>query len=56
MMDPDHRLLLRSLQPLLMSRNASVVMAIAQAYHYLAPHGEVGSVARALIRQLKGTR
>lgn len=49
-MDPDHRLLLRSAQPLLMSRNAGVIMAVAHLYHYLAPHSEVPLVARPLVR------
>lgn len=81
-MDPDHRLFLRSLLPLLMSRNAGtlprppapthhvhacmhthlmcvcagVVMAVAHAYHYLAPHSEVSLVAKAMIRLIKGNR
>lgn len=40
-MDPDHRLLLRSAQPLLQSRNPGVVLAVAQVFHYLAPASEV---------------
>lgn len=44
-MDPDHRLFLRVLLPLLHSRNSGVVMAVVQAYHYLAPHGEVPQVS-----------
>lgn len=31
-MDPDHRLLIRNTKPLLQSRNAAVVMAVAQLY------------------------
>ncbi|KAK2144879.1 hypothetical protein LSH36_722g00029 [Paralvinella palmiformis] len=54
MMDPDHRLLLRTCKPLLNSRNASVVMAVAQLYHHCAPKNEVSVVARALIRLLRG--
>lgn len=54
MMDPDHRLLLRTCKPLLNSRNASVVMAVAQLYHHCAPRNEVSIVARALIRLLRG--
>jgi AP-3 complex subunit beta len=55
-MDPDHRLFLRSLLPLLHSRNAGVVMAVVQAYHYLAPHSEVPQVARAMVRLVKSHR
>ncbi|CAG5115388.1 unnamed protein product [Candidula unifasciata] len=52
-MDPDHRLLLRQSKPLLNSRNAAVVMAVAQLYHHCAPKSEVGTVARSLIRLLR---
>ncbi|XP_060063674.1 AP-3 complex subunit beta-2-like [Ylistrum balloti] len=52
-MDSDHRLLLRQAKPLLNSRNASVVMAVAQLYHHCAPKAEVGAVAKALIRLLR---
>ncbi|XP_074650639.1 AP-3 complex subunit beta-2-like isoform X2 [Tubulanus polymorphus] len=52
-MDPDHRLLLRTCRPLLNSRNAAVVMAVAQLYHHAAPRGEVTLVAKALIRLLR---
>ncbi|XP_061173908.1 AP-3 complex subunit beta-2-like [Saccostrea echinata] len=54
MMDPDHRLLLRQAKPLLNSRNASVVMSVAQLYYHCAPKSEVGVVAKALIRLLRG--
>ncbi|XP_064608318.1 AP-3 complex subunit beta-2-like isoform X2 [Liolophura sinensis] len=53
-MDPDHRLLLRQVKPLLNSRNAAVVMAVAQLYHHCAPKSEVGLVARSMIRLLRG--
>lgn len=53
MMDPDHRLLLRQAKPLLNSRNASVVMSVAQLYHHCAPKAEVGVVGKALIRLLR---
>ncbi|KAL5004173.1 hypothetical protein ScPMuIL_017629 [Solemya velum] len=53
-MDQDHRLLLRQTKPLLSSRNASVVMAVAQLYHHCAPKSEIGTVAKALIRLLRG--
>ncbi|XP_072881055.1 AP-3 complex subunit beta-2 isoform X8 [Hemitrygon akajei] len=52
-MDPDHRLLLRNTKPLLQSRNAAVVMAVAQLYFHLAPRAEVGVIAKALVRLLR---
>ncbi|XP_071965282.1 AP-3 complex subunit beta-2-like isoform X2 [Antedon mediterranea] len=55
-MDADHRLLLRSAKPLLQSRNSAVVMAVAQLYHHIAPKSEVGIVAKALVRLLRGHR
>lgn len=39
-MDPDHRLLLRSCQSLLQSRNSGVVLTVAEVFHYLAPRAE----------------
>jgi AP-3 complex subunit beta len=51
-MDPDHRLLLRSALPLLQSRNAGVVLAVATLYHYLAPRLEQQKIAKSLIRIL----
>ncbi|XP_068158278.1 LOW QUALITY PROTEIN: AP-3 complex subunit beta-2 [Drosophila tropicalis] len=51
--DVDHRLLLRQTKPLLQSRNASVVMAVAQLYHHVAPRHEVQLIAKALIRLLR---
>ena len=56
MLDADHRLLLRNTKPLLQSRNASVVMGVAQLYHHLAPRTEVMVVAKALIRLLRSHR
>ncbi|KAJ9584754.1 hypothetical protein L9F63_020904, partial [Diploptera punctata] len=56
MLDGDHRLLLRNTKPLLQSRNASVVMGVAQLYHHLAPRSEVMVVAKALIRLLRSHR
>lgn len=53
-LDVDHRNLLRQTKPLLQSRNASVVMAVAQLYHHIAPRSEVAIVAKALIRLLRG--
>lgn len=52
-LDADHRLLLRQTKPLLQSRNASVVMTVAQLYHHVAPRSEVALVAKALIRLLR---
>lgn len=52
-LDTDHRLLLRQTKPLLQSRNASVVMIVAQLYHHIAPRNEVNIVAKALIRLLR---
>ncbi|KAH8235466.1 hypothetical protein KR032_001015 [Drosophila birchii] len=51
--DVDHRLLLRQTKPLLQSRNASVVMSVAQLYHHVAPKNEVQLIAKALIRLLR---
>jgi AP-3 complex subunit beta len=56
LIDPDHRLLLRSTKPLLQSRNSSVVMAVAQLYYYVAPSSEVQIVVKALIRLLRAPR
>ncbi|XP_034943244.1 AP-3 complex subunit beta-2 [Chelonus insularis] len=55
-LDTDHRLLLRNTKPLLQSRNASVVMSVAQLYHHVAPRSEVIIAAKALIRLLRSHR
>ncbi|XP_042226340.1 AP-3 complex subunit beta-2-like isoform X3 [Homarus americanus] len=55
-MDPDHRLLLRNAKPLLQSRNAAVVLGVAQLYQHIAPRTEVSLVARALVRLLRSHR
>ncbi|KAG8131012.1 hypothetical protein E2320_017584, partial [Naja naja] len=52
-MDPDHRLLIRNTKPLLQSRNAAVVMAVAQLYWHVAPNSEAGIVAKSLVRLLR---
>ncbi|XP_011856067.1 PREDICTED: AP-3 complex subunit beta-2 [Mandrillus leucophaeus] len=52
-MDPDHRLLLRNTKPLLQSRSAAVVMAVAQLYFHLAPKAEVGVIGGALTHPLR---
>ncbi|XP_044132040.1 AP-3 complex subunit beta-1 isoform X2 [Bufo gargarizans] len=55
-MDPDHRLLLRNTKPLLQSRNAAVVVAVAQLYWHLAPKSETISIAKSLVRVLHSHR
>nr|DBA23498.1 TPA: hypothetical protein GDO54_014409 [Pyxicephalus adspersus] len=55
-MDPDHRLLLRNTKPLLQSRNAAVVMAVAQLYWHLAPKTETSLIAKSLVRLLRSHR
>lgn len=55
-LDADHRLLLRQTKPLLQSRNAAVVMAVAQLYHHIAPKNDVMVVAKALIRLLRSRK
>lgn len=55
-LDSDHRLLLRQTKPLLQSRNAAVVMSVAQLYHHIAPKNDVMLVAKALIRLLRGRK
>ncbi|XP_063981472.1 AP-3 complex subunit beta-2 isoform X2 [Diachasmimorpha longicaudata] len=55
-LDTDHRLLLRNTKPLLQSRNASVVMSVAQLYHHVSPRTEVMVAAKALIRLLRNHR
>lgn len=55
-LDADHRLLLRQTKPLLQSRNAAVVMSVAQLYHHIAPKNDVMLVAKALIRLLRSRK
>jgi AP-3 complex subunit beta len=55
-LDPDHRLLLKSAQPLLQSRNNGVVMAVASLYYYLAPTMEASKVGKSLVRILRANR
>ncbi|XP_050519142.1 AP-3 complex subunit beta-1 [Diabrotica virgifera virgifera] len=52
-LDPDHRLLLRSTRPLLQSRNAAVVMSVAQLYHHASPRSESILAAKSLVRFLR---
>lgn len=56
MMDPDHRLLLRSAQSLLSSRNSGVIMAVVQIYECCAPPNELGIIVKPLTRLLRGHR
>lgn len=49
-MDADHRLLLRSVLPLLLSRNPGVVFGVAVLYFYCAPESEFVQAVRALVR------
>lgn len=55
-MDPDHRLLLRSAQALLSSRNAGVIMAVVHVYDTCASPNELGVVVKPLARLLRGPR
>ncbi|KAM9450615.1 AP-3 complex subunit beta-1 isoform 1-T1 [Clarias gariepinus] len=55
-MDPDHRLLLRNIKPLLQSRNTAVVMAVAQLYWHLAPRHELNIITKSLVRLLRSHR
>jgi AP-3 complex subunit beta len=55
-LDTDHRLLLRSCQPLLRARNAAVVLAVAALYFHLAPPLECGKVVLPLLRLVRATR
>lgn len=52
--DPDLQLLLKAAYPLFRCKNASVVLAVASLYHYLAPNTENGKIAKSLIRLLRG--
>uniref|UniRef100_A0A8C5YZS3 AP-3 complex subunit beta n=1 Tax=Marmota marmota marmota TaxID=9994 RepID=A0A8C5YZS3_MARMA len=55
-MDPDHRLLIRNTKPLLQSRNAAVVMAVAQLYWHISPKSEAGIISKSLVRLLRSNR
>ena len=56
-LDPDHRLLLRSAKPLLQSRNSGVVLAVIQMFLSLGPNSELNSViVKPLIRLLHSHR
>ncbi len=45
-LEPDHATLLSSTMPLLRSRNAGVVVAVATLFHYLAPRSQVAMAAK----------
>jgi len=55
-LDPDHELIINSSLPLLRSRNAGVVVAVATLVHYLAPHAQVGKAMKGLVRVVKTSR
>ncbi|XP_023585248.1 AP-3 complex subunit beta-1 isoform X2 [Trichechus manatus latirostris] len=55
-MDPDHRLLIRNTKPLLQSRNAAVVMAVAQLFWHLSPKSEASIISKSLVRLLRSNR
>lgn len=55
-LDTDHRLLLRSTQPLLRARNDAVVLAVASLYFHLAPALEAGKVVLPLLRLTRQSR
>jgi len=55
-LDPDHRLLLKSTQPLLRTRNAAVVLAVVSLYYHVAPPIECGKVIVSLLRLIRGSR
>ncbi|KAJ2871880.1 AP-3 complex subunit beta [Coemansia aciculifera] len=55
-LDADHALLLRSIQPLMQSRNSAVVMSAVSAFCHLAPQTLLPVVARPLVRLLKAGR
>eukprot|EP00004_Rigifila_ramosa_P023102 TRINITY_DN642_c0_g2_i2.p1 TRINITY_DN642_c0_g2~~TRINITY_DN642_c0_g2_i2.p1 ORF type:complete len:1132 (-),score=298.47 TRINITY_DN642_c0_g2_i2:41-3292(-) len=55
-LDPDHRLLLRSVSPLLQSRNSGVVLAAATLFFYLAPPLEAQRCGKSLVRILRNHR
>ena len=54
-LDDDHRLLLRCSRPLLQSRNAGVVCAVATLHWYLAPSPDLPRVAKALVFAMRSS-
>ncbi|KAJ2844181.1 AP-3 complex subunit beta, partial [Coemansia erecta] len=55
-LDPDHLLLLRSIHPILQSRNSAVVMAAVSAYFHLAAGEQMAAVAKPLVRLMRASR
>ncbi|KAH9807821.1 AP-3 complex subunit beta-1 [Teratosphaeria destructans] len=59
LVDPDLELFLKSIQPLLQSRNSAVIVSVTRAYLYLSPsnylHSAVGSLV-ALLRSPQDTQ
>jgi AP-3 complex subunit beta len=55
-LDPDHRLLLRSTQPLLQSRSSAVVFGVITLYLACAPSSDLRVVSKAMCRLVKGSR
>lgn len=49
-MDPDHRLLLRAVSPLLQSRNNGVVVATTMLLYYCAPAAEALKIGKPMVR------
>ncbi|KAH8117745.1 adaptin N terminal region-domain-containing protein [Phellopilus nigrolimitatus] len=54
--DPDLQLLLTSAEPLLMSRNPAVVLAVARAFFYLSPSSQLAKTVNPLLRLLPTSR
>ncbi|KAJ1825381.1 AP-3 complex subunit beta, partial [Coemansia sp. RSA 2599] len=54
--DSDHALLLRSIHPLLQSRNSAVVMAAVSAYFHLAAGDKMAAIAKPLVRLMRASR
>ncbi|KIM27499.1 hypothetical protein M408DRAFT_24439 [Serendipita vermifera MAFF 305830] len=50
--DPDLRLLLTGAEPLFMSRNPSVIVAVARAFYYVGPPSERTRIVSPLLRLL----
>lgn len=54
-LDHDLQMLLKACQPLLRSRNSSVVMSVASLFFHVAPYSQAELAAKPLIRILKNT-
>ncbi|CAK1358373.1 unnamed protein product [Cercospora beticola] len=52
-MDPDLELFLKSIQPLLSSRNSAVILAVTRAYLYLAPSTHLAKAVGPLMALLR---